>query len=334
MSTQISTTHTEAIHDAQLNWSGSRLATCSSDRTIKIYDCATSISDNNSNEQSQQHTLLDTLQGHDGPVWQVSWAHPKFGNILASCSYDGKVIVWREGNPSANGAPAKWDKIKEHTLHNASVNSLAWAPHELGAILACASSDGKVSVLSFNNDGAWDASLFVAHPVGVNSISWAPATHPSSLVRSQTQPSTTAQHVKKFATGGCDSVVKVWGWVEESKEWTEEEQLEGHTDWVRDVAWAPNVGLPRTYLASASQDKTVIIHINDSSPNAAQTWSKVYLDPQSTGNGQGSTFPDTVYRLSWSVSGAVLAVSCGDGRITLWKENIKGQFELVSDIDR
>lgn len=28
---------------------------------------------------------------HEGPVWQVAWAHPKFGNILASCSYDRKV---------------------------------------------------------------------------------------------------------------------------------------------------------------------------------------------------------------------------------------------------
>lgn len=26
------------------------------------------------------------------------------------------------------------------------VNSVAWAPHELGAILACASSDGKISI--------------------------------------------------------------------------------------------------------------------------------------------------------------------------------------------
>ena len=32
-----------------------------------------------------------------------------------------------------------------------SVNSLSWAPHELGPILACASSDGKVSVLSFGS---------------------------------------------------------------------------------------------------------------------------------------------------------------------------------------
>jgi hypothetical protein len=29
------------------------------------------------------------------------------------------------------------------------VNSVSWAPHELGAILACASSDGKISVLTF-----------------------------------------------------------------------------------------------------------------------------------------------------------------------------------------
>ena len=31
------------------------------------------------------------------------------------------------------------------------VNSVSWAPHELGAILACASSDGKISVLSFKS---------------------------------------------------------------------------------------------------------------------------------------------------------------------------------------
>lgn len=31
------------------------------------------------------------------------------------------------------------------------VNAVAWAPHELGPVLACASSDGKVSVLTFNS---------------------------------------------------------------------------------------------------------------------------------------------------------------------------------------
>jgi protein transport protein SEC13 len=49
-------------------------------------------------------------------VWQVAWAHPKFGHILASCSYDGKVIIWKEQQPASAG----WAKIKEHSLHTAS----------------------------------------------------------------------------------------------------------------------------------------------------------------------------------------------------------------------
>ena len=36
-----------------------------------------------------EHTVeLSQLIGHDGPVWQVTWAHPKFGSLLASCSLD------------------------------------------------------------------------------------------------------------------------------------------------------------------------------------------------------------------------------------------------------
>lgn len=56
---------------------------------------------------------------HTGPVWQVAWAHPKFGQILASCSYDGKVIIWKEQQGQGPGAGG-WSKIKEHTLHKAS----------------------------------------------------------------------------------------------------------------------------------------------------------------------------------------------------------------------
>ena len=53
-------------------------------------------------------------------MWQVAWAHPKYGHILASCSYDGKVLIWKEqqGGSGAGG----WIKIKEHTLHTASGN--------------------------------------------------------------------------------------------------------------------------------------------------------------------------------------------------------------------
>ncbi len=39
----------------------------------------------------------------------------------------------------------------------------------------------------------------------------------------------------------------------ENGTWIKEVVLEGHNDWVRDVAWAPSIGLTQSYIASCSQ---------------------------------------------------------------------------------
>lgn len=233
-----------------------------------------------------------------------------------------------------------------------SVNSIAWAPHELGSVLACASSDGNVSILTFNDDGSWNVDVVAAHPLGCNAVSWAPAAVPGSLITAQgSQPSGGAdkdglsaagssQAVKRFASAGCDNIVKIWEYSDSLGRWAEVEQLQEHTDWVRDVAFAPNIGLPRSYLATCSQDRTVLVWTQD---GLNSPWTKTALNPSAgAGAAAGSTpsnavaankFPDTVWRVSWSVSGNVLAVSCGDGKVTLWKENLKGAWECCSELD-
>jgi protein transport protein SEC13 len=96
--------------------------------------------------------------------------------------------------------------------------------------------------------------------------------------------------------------------------------LTGHSDWIRDLAFAPNIGLPKTYLASCSQDKTVIV------------WSRDVGEDNFKPNVLGS-FGDVVWRVSWSLAGNLLAVSCGDNKVTLWKEGLTGKWELVGDIN-
>ncbi|GAA6023740.1 hypothetical protein JCM10207_000241 [Rhodosporidiobolus poonsookiae] len=328
---QVETGHNDMIHDAQLDYHGRRLATASSDRTIRIFDV----------DQDDNYRLTDALQGHDGPVHALAWAHPSFGSILASCSFDGKVFIWKENEGAQGQAGKGWGKVKEHLLHTASVNAIAWAPHELGPILACASSDGKVSVMTFNNDGTWEASLFPAHPLGVTSVSWAPAVGIGALTgaNGQQDGQEALQQVKRFATGGCDGLVKVWAWNEQTKEWAPdavEHALQGHQDWVRDVAWAPSVGVGKAYLASAGQDKTVFIWTQTDSRSA---WHRTALEPTPAAPAAGQPAPaadgkfgDVVWRVSWSVAGNVLAVSSGDGRVTLWKESVKGKWEEVSEL--
>jgi protein transport protein SEC13 len=178
----------------------------------------------------------------------VAWAHPKFGNILASCSYDGKVLIWREQSNT-------WQKIYEVALHTASVNLVSWAPHEAGCLLACASTDGNVSVLEFK-DNAWSHQIFQAHGSGVNSVSWAPAVAPGQVISASGNQGGAA---RRLVTGGSDCQVKIWEFSHESGSWQNAQILPGgHLDWVRDVAWSPTV-LSKSYIASASQDKTVII---------------------------------------------------------------------------
>ncbi|PJF19571.1 SEC13-like protein [Paramicrosporidium saccamoebae] len=144
---------------------------------------------------------------HEGPVWQVAWAHPKFGSLLASCSYDGRVIIWKESQGT-------WIKVKEHKGHESSVNSVAWAPHDFGLLLACAASDGKVSVLTYKTEEAvWDVKEWNAHQIGCNAVAWCPSARPDSLLSAM--PSGTASDVPIFAemrlaTGGCDNLIKIW----------------------------------------------------------------------------------------------------------------------------
>ncbi|KAI9674682.1 MAG: GTPase-activating protein S13 [Caeruleum heppii] len=288
--------HDDMIHDAVLDYYGRRLATCSSDRTVKVFEV-----------EGETHRLTETLKGHDGAVWCVSWAHPKYGNILASAGYDGKVFIWREQN-------GQWQRVFDFALHTASVNIVSWSPHETGCLLACASSDGNVSVLEFK-DNSWEHKIFPAHGIGANAVSWAPAVSPGSLVSSGAP--NTAQ--RRFATGGSDNLVKIWDLNSDLKTYTATQSLAGHADWVRDVAWSPTI-LSRSYIASASQDKTVRIWTSDPA-NPAEWKSRVL------------SFDAVLWRVSWSLSGNVLAVSGGDNKVTLWKENLKGEWECVKTIE-
>merc|ERR1740139_748855 len=55
---------------------------------------------------------------------------------------------------------------------------------------------------------------------------------------------------------------------------------------------------------------------------ASQTWEPKLLN----------RFDAPVWRLSWSVTGSILAVSSGDSTVTLWKQNLDGDWSQVSTV--
>merc|ERR1712071_20834 len=126
-----------------------------------------------------------------------------------------------------------------------------------------------------------------------------------------------------------DGVVRIWNYKDPNASPEIETTLNAHSDWVRDVAWAPNIGLPGEYIATCSQDRTVQIHFR---PSPTSAWNSTKLLPQGKDN-PDPLFPDAVWRVSWSLAGNVLAVACADGKVTLWKEVVGGKgWECVSEM--
>jgi len=284
------TDHQEMIHDAQFDHYGKRLATASSDHTVNIFE----IGANSAKKVAE-------LRKHEGPVWQVAWAHPRFGNVIASCSYDRRVLLWKEGQRG-------WDVVYEMREHTRSVNSVAFAPHEYGLILASGSSDGSVIVSTWQDSNKWQHERIDLGAGGVNAVSWAPSIAPMSLLRAPgAAPASVAP--KQFAAACCDGTIRIIVQDEATKAWKLGATLTGgHSDWVRDVAWAPAIGSAVSTIASCGQDCTVVIWTKNSGE-----WSHKIL----------CKAEEVVWRVSWSPSGNTLSVACGDNTVSLWRESLE-----------
>lgn len=278
-----------------------RLTLSPPDRTIKIY-----------NVSDSSYELCATLQGHEGPVWQVSWAHPQFGVLLASASFDGSVWVHKEVQRN------EWTVVHAaRNLHASSVNGVAFAPHEYGLMLAAASADGKVSVLAHQpNNQTWSVDYLDDCPVGVNAVSWAPYGAYFDAANPDVVPA------PRLVTAGCDNQIRFWLRGEDGLWQQEEAKLDTstlqHTDWVRDVAWAPCLLPNQNMVASCSEDQTVLIWEQKDGGDWKPTLLHQYEAP--------------VWRVSWSITGNLLAVSSGDSDVSLWKTSLEGKWVRVSDV--
>ena len=61
--------------------------------------------------------MLLFLYSHEGPVWMVTWAHPKYESVIATCGYDKKINIWKEVKMG------EWDRVHQIEA-NASVNCI------------------------------------------------------------------------------------------------------------------------------------------------------------------------------------------------------------------
>jgi len=284
--------HEAAIHDAKFDYYGRFLATASTDGKVKIFEILP--------KEKTPKEICD-LKEHEGPVWQVSWSHPKFGVYLASCGYRCKVIVWKRGTNN------EFTEVYQYSEHQSSVNAVEF--HPVSELMLLVGACDGISIHNMTTSGAFACTATLsAHLGGVNAVSW------SVQTKVVTNPDGgQPESILRFASGGCDNQIIIWKRGREG--WKRENELveDGHTDWVRGVAWAPALSPSSDpIIASCSEDKTVKIW-----KEQCDAWSVQ----------QTITLEDKVWSVSFSQAGNILAVS-DTKKVHLYRESKDGTFQL------
>ena len=78
-------------------------------------------------------------------VRKLSWAHPEFGVVLVSISYDKTIYIWEEQEDLITASGEKKSHFVQCAIHSDSreaLNDISFAPRHLGLIFAVASDDG------------------------------------------------------------------------------------------------------------------------------------------------------------------------------------------------
>ncbi|THH20384.1 hypothetical protein EW146_g996 [Bondarzewia mesenterica] len=144
----IQNAHNDLVTDAAYDFYGLRLATCGLDQRIKIWQL---------DERSGTWSSTSDWKAHHAAVSKISWAHPEFGPVIASGSFDRTVKIWEEttsdvdqpqlnGNTSSSSSGSRWVERAVITDSKGSIRGVEFAPHDFGLKIAAISSDNHLRI--------------------------------------------------------------------------------------------------------------------------------------------------------------------------------------------
>ncbi|XP_010878661.1 nucleoporin SEH1 isoform X1 [Esox lucius] len=309
----IAADHKDLIHDVSYDFHGRRMATCSSDQSVKVWD---------KSESGEWHCTA-SWKTHSGSVWRVTWAHPEFGQVLASCSFDRTAAVWEEivgeSNDKQRGQ-SHW--IKRTTLVDSrtSVTDVKFAPKYMGLMLTTCSADGVVRIYEapdVMNLSQWSLQHEISGKLSCSCISW--------------NPSSSRAHPPMIAVGSDDSnvtyggKVQIYEYNENTRKYAKAETLMTVTDAVHDIAFAPNLGRSFHVLAIATKDVRIfkLVPLRKESSSTGPTKLEVQILAQFDNHNS------QVWRVSWNITSTLLASSGDDGCVRLWKANYMDNWKCT-----
>ncbi|KAJ1756355.1 Cytosolic iron-sulfur protein assembly protein [Coemansia sp. RSA 1591] len=296
----------------QVSWdaSGTRLATCSGDKSARIWapispsqfysgDTITESmqvdTDDDDRKTSSSWQCIEVIDNaHKRTVRSIAF-EPTQSNALATASFDGTTAIWDTADNSTHECIATLEG------HENEAKSVAWSTN--GQLLATCGRDKSVWIWESNGEGDFDCiSVLMEHTQDVKMVVW----HPTQDL---------------LASFSYDNTIRVWK--EDDDDWVSAATIAGHTSTV----WAGDFSTNGKYLASVSDDRTVRIWAQRASEGSSADAGFYYrpdLSYECIAKVPDSVHTRAIYSVSWSEPSdngdcGRLATGCGDNTVRVFK---------------
>jgi WD40 repeat protein len=297
-----------SIHCISFNYFGTRLAMCSADGNIQVWDLF----------DSKWKMSCKWPSGHSGAIFKVRWAHPEYGSLLATCSFDKTVIIFEE-----NPLDQSWKKLSQLVEGHEPVEDIQFAPPNRRLQLAVCSSNGEIRIYepaSPINLKLWNSPhFFVASRLGSNVLAWNASLGQNLMLLIGNNDLSKAS--EKFSRTFEEPVetLQLWSPTEDGKQWEKIFVPENsHEKAVVDISWAQLMGRNKHVVASCDLEGSVIIWRIDSRGT-------MEIEENLRHGGK-------VYNIAWDLMGTTLSCVGEDSLLKIWKKNLQGKWQKVQDI--
>mmetsp|Transcript_3897 Transcript_3897/g.5910 ORF Transcript_3897/g.5910 Transcript_3897/m.5910 type:complete len:316 (-) Transcript_3897:30-977(-) len=292
------------------NFHGNRLALSSADQSIQVWD-----------HTQSGWKLSARWNAHSGAIFKVRWAHPEFGTLLASCSFDKSVNIYEE-----NAGENSWNTLANLVESKEPIEDIRFAPKHLGLQLAVCSSNGEIRIYEPSNSvnlKVWSvAQMFLSSPLGSNCIAWnpSPIDPPMLIVGNNDAETAREKFCKQFSEEA--SLLQLWVCSTETKTWQNIYTApEAHKLAVVDLDWAQLMGRRKHLVCSCSLDSTVVVWRVDGNQGIIE------LEQVLTGH------TSKVWKVCWDLLGTTICSTGDDSKVKVWKRNLNKEWNCIEEIE-